>query len=125
MKDNIILALIAIVPPVLSAFLTYKLTSKKIRNDSEVKIKTQFNKLSEELRNELKKELDECRNDRGNLRNELNDYKNKLDTYKKENENLQKELNELEIKLDDANELIKTLVSGNNINISNKRKVRV
>lgn len=118
MNDPIILALIAIVPPVLSAVLTYKLTTKKLKVDSEVKIKSEFSKLSEQLRNELKEELDECRKDRENLRGELNDYKKKLDTYKKENEALKKEMDELETKLDSANEVIKTLVT------SNRKKVR-
>lgn len=92
---------------------------KKIKVDSDSKIKTEFSKLSESLKTELKKELDECRKEREKLRNELNEYKNKLETYKKENETLKKEMDELETKLEAANELIKTLV------ISNKKKVRV
>ncbi len=125
MNNSTILALIAIVPPVLSALLTYKLTTRKLKVDSDAKIKTEFAKLSESLRNELKKELDECRKDRENLRDELNDYKKKLDLYKKENESLKKELDELETKLDSANEVIKTLVTSNNANnTNNKRKVR-
>jgi len=128
MNNSTILALIAIVPPVLSALLTYKLTTRKLKVDSDAKIKTEFAKLSESLRNELKKELDECRKDRENLRDELNDYKKKLDLYKKENESLKRELDELETKLHSANEVIKTLVISNNnntsINTNNKRKVK-
>jgi len=117
MNEPILLALIGIVPAVISAVVSYTLATKKLQVDNEGKVRTQFNKLSEQLRSELKQELDECRKDRENLRKELDDYKKQLDSYKKENESLKKELDILETKLESANVVIKTLVSKKTVKI--------
>jgi uncharacterized protein YlxW (UPF0749 family) len=115
--NEIILGLIAIVPSIISARITYVLATKKLQNESEGRVKSEFNKLSEKLRLELKIELDECRKDRENLRKELNDYKKELEIYKKENETLKKEMGELETKLESANEVINTLVTKKTVKI--------
>ena len=93
--NEIILGLIAIVPAIVSARVTYVLATKKLQVDSEIKVRTEFSKLSEDLRLELKTELDECRKDRNDLRKELDLYK--------------KELTELENRLNMANQVISTL----------------
>lgn len=111
MDISITLAAIGIIPPIITAYLSYVISSKKIKHDYDKKMVGDFNKLSEKLRSELKTELDECRKDREDLRSELNEYKKELDEYKQENEKLKKELNELETKLDSANEVISTLVT--------------
>lgn len=111
MNEPTTLALIGILPAVISAIVSYTLAIKKLQVDSEGKVKTEFNKLSSQLKNELKQELDECRKDREILRKELDGYKKQLDTYKEENKTLKTELDKLESKLESANEVIKSLIN--------------
>ena len=117
MDNSITLGLITIVPSIITAYLSYIVSSKKIKHDYDTKMVGDFNKLSERLRSELKTELDECRKDREDLRSELNEYKKELNEYKKENEELKKELDELETKLDSANEVINTLITKKTVKI--------
>ena len=109
MNQSILLAIIGILPAILSSIVTYQLAIRKLKYNSDTDLRNDFNKLSESLRLELKKELDECRTDREEMRKEYDKLKKELDEYKKENEELKKELNELENKLNAANEVIATL----------------
>ena len=110
MNDQIVIALVGIVPALISSVVSYKLALRKFSFKSDDLVRKEFKELSEKFRLELKKELDECRTDRDEMRKEYDELKKELDKYKKENEMLKKELNELESKLDAANEVIAKLV---------------
>lgn len=112
MDQSIALALIGIVPAVIASIVTYGISSKKTKVDL-IKL---INDSSDQLRLEVKVELEECRKDREAIRSELNIYKKEnesikkeLEEQKKENSQLKSDLNELEIKLDAANDLISKL----------------
>ena len=112
MDNPIIIALIGIIPALLTTVITYAIASKKTKIDV-IKL---INNSSEKLRTEVKVELEECRKDREAIRSELNVYKKEnesikkeLEEQKKENSDLKNNLNELEIKLDSANDLISKL----------------
>jgi len=128
MNDTISTSLIAIIPAIFSSVVAYAIASKKSRLDL-VKL---INESNEKLRKELKKDLDECRNDRDAIRQEMNAYKKEnesikkeLREYKDENKRLQAELNELEIKLDASNEIIKTLLNGGKVNKKKVEKLKL
>ena len=112
MDQSITLALIGIVPAIITSIITYGISSKKTKGDL-IKI---INQSNDKLRVEVKEELEECRKDREDIRSELNIYKKEnesikkeLEEQKKENKKLKSELTELEIKLDAANDLISKL----------------
>ena len=58
MNQTILLAIIGILPAILSSIVTYQLAVRKLKYNSESDLRSDFTKLSESLRLELKKELD-------------------------------------------------------------------